>query len=270
LHPILFSLGPFHLRAYGLALALSFLLGSGLALRRGRPRGYSEDQLLGLFWWIVIAAVLGARLNYILAHPEQFAGLRDALRIWEGGLIQYGGLIAAMVASWIYLRRHKLPFLPVADVLAPSLALGEAITRIGCFVNGCCFGRACQTALAVHYPSDSYAAQALGPGVPVCPSQLYLCAGFLLATVVLLQAEKRVRMAPGGLIGLYLILQGAIRYLVDFTRYYDSDDRITTLSPLIQSRSQVIALGLLAFGLVVVIWGVRARAAVNTVGRAQP
>jgi phosphatidylglycerol---prolipoprotein diacylglyceryl transferase len=256
-HPNLFSLGPIHVRAYGVALALSFLIGSGLALRRGRAGGVEEDTLLSLFWWIIISAVIGARLNYILAHPEQFQGLRDALRIWEGGLTQYGGLIAAMAASWVYLKRSKLAFLPVADIIAPSLALGEGITRIGCFVNGCCFGRVCSSAFAIHYPPDAYASQALGAGVGVCPSQLLLCVGLLVVAGVLLLLERRCRLGPGWLFGLFLVLQGAIRYAVDFTRYYDPNDRIASLGPLLQSRSQVVALVLLALGLILLVRGMR-------------
>jgi phosphatidylglycerol:prolipoprotein diacylglycerol transferase len=257
MHPILFSIGPFHFRAYGLALATAFLLGSWLALRRGRERGFREDALFGLFGWILVSALVGARLHFVLGHPEDFPSPLDALRIWEGGMTLYGGLLAAILASWVYVLRHRIPFLPVADLVAPSIALGEALTRIGCFVNGCCFGRPCEGALCVHYPADSYAAAALGPNVPVFPSQLLLSALFFLATPLLLYAGRKLRGA-GAILGLYLVLQGLARWAVDWTRFYEPVDRVTWAAPLVTTKSQFVALFLFAWGVVLLVRARRA------------
>jgi phosphatidylglycerol---prolipoprotein diacylglyceryl transferase len=247
MYPVVFHLGPFPVRSYGIALAVSFLLGCGLALRRARARGVSEDLMFGLFFWIIAAAIVGARAHFVLAHPADFPNPADAFRLWDGGLTLYGGLVAALLASWFYLARHRVAFLPVADICAPSLALGEGITRIGCFVNGCCFGRACHGDFCVHYPVDSYAAAALGPGVPVMPSQLLLSATLLLATGGLLLAGRHLR-GTGRLFGLFLVLQGSARWAVDFTRYYDPTDRLDSLAPIITTKSQLVALGLVAWG----------------------
>lgn len=260
MHPILFSVGPFHFRAYGLALAVAFLLGSTLALRRGRARGASEEALLGLFAWILVSALIGARLHFVVGHPQDFPSVLDALRIWEGGMTLYGGLFAAIFASWVYLRRQRIPFLPTADLVAPSLALGEAVTRIGCFVNGCCFGRACEGAFCVHYPADSYAAAALGPGVPVYPSQLLLSALFLLATPLLLLIDRRNR-PDGTVIGLYLALQGIFRWGVDWTRFYEPVDRVTWAAPVVATKSQFVALLLLLWGVFLLVRAARTRPA---------
>ncbi len=262
MHPILLQLGPLKLRAYGLALAVSFLLGSWLALKRGRRQGMKEDDLLGLFWWIIIASVVGARLHYVIAHPDQFQNILDAFRIWDGGLILYGGLILGIAAAWVYLRRKRLAFLPVADVVAPALALGEGITRIGCFFNGCCFGDACHGngVLCITYPPTSYAAQALGPGVAVWPSQLMLSVGLLISLFIILRTDRYLR-APGAIFGLYLVLQGIARYLIDFTRYYEPEDRLHLGLFWLTTKSQVIALILLAAGIVLVARGIRGRAA---------
>lgn len=249
MHPVLFQLGPLQVRAYGLALAVSFLLGSWLALRRGRARGMNDDDLLGLFWWIVISSIIGARLHYVLAHPDQFAGLLDALRIWGGGLILYGGLIAAVLASWIYTRRKRMSFLQVADVIAPSLALGEGVTRLGCFFNGCCFGDLCTSSLGIRVPPDSYAAHAVGQGAVIWPSQLFLSAALLGALVILLLVDRRPGPG-GGLFGLYLMLQGFARYAIDFTRWYEPGDQVHLFQGLIRAHSQVVAVVLFLLGLV--------------------
>lgn len=253
MHPTLFSIGPLHFRAYGLALAASFLLGSWLALRRGRSRGFDEDTLFGLFGWILVSALVGARLHFVLGHPEDFTSPLDAIRVWEGGMTLYGGLLCAIAASWFYLRRHRLRFLPIADLVAPSLALGEAVTRIGCFVNGCCFGRECHGSLCVHYPADSYAAGTLGPGVAVFPSQLFLSLLFFIALPILLWTARRTK-TTGVVLGLYLVLQGAFRWTVDLTRYYEPIDRVTWAAPLIQTKSQFIALALLLWGVGLLLW----------------
>jgi len=247
MYPVVFHLGPFPVRSYGIALAISFLVGCWLALRRARTRGVSEDLMFGLFFWIMAAAIVGARAHFVLGHPADFPNLGDALRLWDGGLTLYGGLVAALAASWLYLARHRVSFLRVADICAPALALGEGITRIGCFINGCCFGRPGHGAFCVQYPPGSYAASTLGPGVPVIASQLLLSAALLLSAGVLLLVERRLR-GVGRLFGLFVVLQGSIRWAVDFTRFYDPIDRIERLAPLITTKSQVVALALVAWG----------------------
>jgi phosphatidylglycerol---prolipoprotein diacylglyceryl transferase len=259
MYPVVFHLGPFPVRSYGIALALAFLLGCGLALRRARARGYSEDLMFGLFFWIIAAAIVGARAHFVLAHPADFANPVDAFRLWDGGLTLYGGLMAALLASWLYLARHRVPFLAIADICCPSLALGEGITRIGCFINGCCFGHAGHGIFCIQYPPDSYAAAAVGPGVPVVASQLLLSAALLLATGGLLLAGRRLRGA-GRLFGLFLVVQGTVRWAVDFTRYYEPIDRLEKLGPLITTKSQLIALGLVAWGVWLLVRRVRGAA----------
>lgn len=249
MHPVILELGPFSVRAYGLALAVSFMFGSWLALRRGVRRGLPEGDLLSLFWWIVIASVIGARLHYIIVHPDHFAGPLDALRIWEGGLIHYGGFAAAVAASWVYLRKRGLPFLVAADAVAPSLALGEGITRIGCHFNGCCFGDAWKGPLAIHFPAGSFAARSLGEGVGVWPSQLLLSGALFAVGAVILLVDRRRRF-PGALFALFLILEGIARWAADFTRYYEPAERLTRALPLLESHSQVRAAALALAGLV--------------------
>jgi phosphatidylglycerol---prolipoprotein diacylglyceryl transferase len=261
MYPVVFHLGPFPVRSYGIALALSFLLGCGLALRRARARGYSEDLMFGLFFWIIAAAIVGARAHFVLAHPAFFVNPVDAFRLWDGGLTLYGGLIAALLASWLYLARHRVPFLAMADICCPSLALGEGITRIGCFFNGCCFGHAGHGLFCVRYPAGSFASDALNPQAPVevVASQLLLSAALLLATGGLLLAGRRLRGA-GRLFGLFLVVQGVVRWAVDFTRYYEPIDRIEKLGPLITTKSQLIALGLVAWGVWLLVRRVRGAA----------
>ena len=256
--PVLFHIGPFSVRAYGVMLAISFVLGAWWAARAAARRGLDPDRILSLVGWILVSSIVGARLHFVLAHPSSFSGPFDFLRIWEGGLTLYGGLIAAIVVSFLYLRRHRLPFLLVADTTAPAIALGEGLTRIGCFLNGCCFGAPSHGGLCVHYPRDSYAALTLGPGVAVHPAQLYLCGAMLLLFVLLWRADRRA-LPVGLLFGLYLLGQGLARYIVDFYRYYEEVDRIRSLAPVIATKSQVVALLLALSGLVLILFISRGR-----------
>lgn len=252
--PTLFEIGPFRVHIYGVMLAIAFLLGSWRAVRAAASRAIPEERMISLVAWILISSIVGARLHFVLGHSESYANPADLFRIWEGGLTLYGGLIAAIVVSFLYLRRNRIGFLPVADAIAPSLALGEAVTRIGCFLNGCCFGRPGEGPLCFHYPHDSYASRELGD-VAVFPSQLFLSAGMAIV-FVLLWAFDRKRLPTGVLFGAYLVGQGLIRYAVDFTRYYESIDRLSALGPWIESKSQLVAIALALLGLLLILFRV--------------
>ncbi len=256
--PVLFHVGPFSVRAYGVMLAISFVLGAWWAARAGARRGIDPDRILSLVGWILVASIAGARLHFVLAHPGPFARPLDFFRIWEGGLTLYGGLIAAVAVSFFYIRRHAMPFLKIADATAPAIAMGEAVTRIGCYLNGCCFGAPCHGRFCVDYPADSYAAMTLGAGVAVYPAQLYLSALMFLLFAVLWRMDRRT-LPAGLLFGVYLTGQGLARYVVDFYRYYEEVDRIESLAPVIETKSQMIALLLAVSGVVLIVGSLRRR-----------
>ena len=248
--PTLLEIGPLHLRTFGVLLAVSFIAGSAYALHRGKQRGMDDEFLLQLFWWILLSSIAGARLYFIFVHPEEFAGPLDALRLWEGGMVLYGGILGAMAVSWWICRRRGVSFLMVADVCAPPLAMGEGVSRIGCFLNGCCFGSACTQPWGVHYPAESWPAVLLGSGVAVHPAPLYLAAGAFVILGVLLAVESR-SMRLGQTIGLYLLLGSVLRFFVDYTRYYEEADYLSVLgSALTHSQAVALLLGLWGLGLV--------------------
>ncbi|MBM3287227.1 MAG: prolipoprotein diacylglyceryl transferase [Candidatus Eisenbacteria bacterium] len=252
----LFHVGPFRVHSYGVMLVIAFILGTWWTVRRAPGKGIDADRVFSLAGWILVSSVAGARLHFVLGHPESFASPLDLFRIWEGGLTLYGGLLAAIAVSYLYLRKHRVAFLPIADLMAPALALGEAVTRLGCFLNGCCFGSPHSGTLAIRYPPTSYAAQSLGD-VHVHPAQLYLSVGMLLLFLLLWRLDGR-GPRTGSLIGGYLVGQGLVRYLVDFVRHYDPVDRLPALEPLIGAKSQLVALLLAVVGILILL--VRPRA----------
>lgn len=156
------------IRGYGVFLLIATVSGVGLATYRAKQVGLSPDTIVGLAFHMFIGGIVGARLFFVIQKwdpppPEigiydPSSGLKTFFNIFNfvgGGLVVYGSLFGGLVAALWYLRKHKLPVLPIADLIAPSLALGLAIGRVGCLMNGCCFGGLCHQPWAITFPQDS-------------------------------------------------------------------------------------------------------------------
>lgn len=246
MYPTLFQIGPFTLHAYGFMLALSFFLGVLLASRRAPGRGFSPDLVFDLSLVIVFASIVGARALYVLFHRDEIDGFLDMVAVWSGGLTMYGGVLAAMAASWVYLRRRRIPFLRMADVVAPSLGLGLMLTRIGCFLNGCCYGEPTSGPFGVHFPPDS-AVGRMFDGLALHPAQIYSSATGLAILLGLLAFDRR-RRPTGQVFALFLVLDATGRFLLDFVRFYEANVYILWQLTV----NQIISLGLFALG--VLLW----------------
>jgi phosphatidylglycerol:prolipoprotein diacylglycerol transferase len=243
MHPDVIHLGRFTLHSYGLMLAISFFVGILLASRRAPARGLSPDLIFDTALVIIFAAILGARLLYVAFHMNEMRGLLDVVSLWSGGLTMYGGVLSAMLAAWIYLRRRQVSFLKVADTMAPSLALGLGLTRVGCFLNGCCYGKPTTGPFGVHFPPDSFVTRMFGAAA-VHPSQLYSALTGLIGFGILLLYDRRRSLPVGRLFALYLMLDGIGRFLLDFSRYYEANVYIVGLTV-----NQLISIGLFLLGL---------------------
>src|SRR5437899_9922706 len=154
-------------------VALAFLAGLWTASRRAKLTGVAPEKVLDLGPWLIVGAILGARTLYVTSYwREQFAEhpFPDIFMIQKGGLVYYGGLIGASLGCILYARWKKVPLWKLADIMAPSIALGYVFGRIGCLMNGCCYGRACSLPWAISYPAGN----PLGsPTSPVHPTQVY-------------------------------------------------------------------------------------------------
>jgi len=256
MHPIVFRLGPFEVRSYGLLLALSFILGIALAVRRGRARGVDPNAIMDLSVVIVISSIVGARLFYVLFHLEQFRGrwldiinpFQSTGQVGIAGLTLLGGVILALVAGFIYMGVKKLPALKLADSIVPSVALGTFLTRIGCFLNGCCYGKPTQVPWGLVFPPDSPAGAAYRD-VPIHPSQLYMALYGLGLFGLLLWADRR-RPYEGFALFVFFVGEGLARFLVDFTRYYEDSMVLMRLGETSLSVNQGISLAFMVVGLV--------------------
>lgn len=260
MHPILFEIGPLTVRTYGLLLAVSFIVGILLALRRSRARGLNQNQMINMSLLIMLAGIVGARIMYVIPHWNEFSAnpldiispFQSSGSIGLTGLTMYGGFIAAVLVSILYLRVNRLSIWKACDAFAPSIALGIGVSRVGCFMNGCCFGLPTESALGVVFPAFS-AAGSFYPDVALHPAQLYNAVlGFGLFGL-LMWLDRRPRY-DGFLFAVLLIAEPITRFFVDHFRYYESSMTLGSLGGMVLSVNQGISLVLIGLGLLLMGW----------------
>ena len=220
MHPILFEIGRFPVYTYGLLLAAAYLLGLQFALRRARAVGLDPNRVMDLGIWIIVSALVGAKLLLLIVEFDQFSrDPAELLNLARSGGVFYGGLIAAVAVALWYLRRHRMPMWTVTDVFAPGIALGHVIGRLGCVFAGCCFGRAADLPWAITFTNE-FAARNVGTplGIPLHPTQLYEAGAELLILILLLVTERRGRTFPGRTFWLYMLLYAISRFVIEFYR----------------------------------------------------
>lgn len=247
MYPEIFGL----IKSYGLLLATSFVLGMFLSVRRGKRYNLSSETIMDLVFVVLVSSLVGVRLFFVMTHLDQFTPWYRAFYLWDGGLTLYGGIVGAIGAVWYVTKRRGIPFLVIADTFAPGVALGIGITRIGCFMAGCCFGMPTDCSCGVTFPATAKVSQIFGH-IPVHPSQLYGSAGGFLVFGTLLLLE-RISSFRGATFGRFLILYGVSRFVVDFSRYYEPDQVLW----LGLSNNQWISLGLMCLGSVILVLGSR-------------
>src|SRR5262249_27229845 len=152
----------------------------------------NEDKLVTVILLVLVASVLGARALYVFEHVDEFrhspAGI---LAVWQGGLTLYGGIIAGVITGLLAAKRMGLPLWTVADALTPSVALGTAFGRVGCYLNGCCYGRPTDLPWGVTFPPDSFAGLEFG-NARIHPAQLYFALAGLALFLVTWALRKRI------------------------------------------------------------------------------
>jgi phosphatidylglycerol:prolipoprotein diacylglycerol transferase len=238
MHPILFEVGGWPVYAYGVLLAIAYLAALQLAVVRARRRGLDGSRVMDLGIYLIIAALVGAKLMLVLVDLDYFLSQPgEILSLVRAGGVFYGGLIAAVgVALWL-VRRYELPMWTTADLFAPGIALGHVIGRFGCLLAGCCYGRPTSMPWAVTFTDPVAAANVGTPlGIPLHPTQLYDAGAELLILVVLLATERKGRPFPGRTFWLYILLYGISRFIIEFFR---GDDRGMILGV---STSQFVSL----------------------------
>ena len=254
MHPVAFHLGSLPIRWYGVMMALAFLAGLWTATRRARQVNISGDVIADVTLWLMLGSIAGARFVYVTTYwKSEFADqpFREIFMIQHGGLVYYGGLIGAAIAGTIYLAWKKLPVWKIADALAPSIALGSVFGRIGCLLNGCCYGRACDLPWAIHFPADH---ETRGAGVH--PTEIYDALLNLVLYVFLAWLFRRKKF-DGQIFSAYLVVYSVFRSLAE---YFRGDYPADHIHAGLFTSAQLVSAPILLAGLVLYFWRRKAEA----------
>ena len=206
MYPVLLKFGPLTIHTYGVLVATGFLLGIGLAVLQAKKEGIPSNKIVDLGFYILLSAIIGSRLFFIFINASHYIkNPLDIFKIWEGGLVFYGGILFAIpTVIW-----------NIADVFAPSIAIGHSIGRIGCFFAGCCYGKPAEgLPWAVTFTNPQSLAQI---GIPLHPTQLYESAGEFINFLILITL-RRYKSFDGQLFLTYVLLYSILRFIVEFFR----------------------------------------------------
>jgi len=246
--PGIIKLGPLALSLYGLAVALGVVAGLVLVSLTAPRRGLNAATLRDFCFWMVLAGLVGSRLAYVGFHwPEFEADFWGILAYWRGGLMFQGGLAGALLVSPFFLKKEGLPFWPTADVLAPSLALGQALGRLGCLSAGCCYGHPLEPGAGwgLTFPPGSQVPVDL-VGLPLWPTQVvevFFLALLALGLVLALKAPRFRR--PGLVAALYMAGAGLLRLVLEsFRGDYRGEPLLFDFPPTTLAAILTLVLGL--------------------------
>ena len=249
--PDLISIGPFTIHTYGFFVAVGFAVGILTAVKVGKSQGVPSQQVMDMAFVMIVWAIIGSRLFYVLINFSHYKiHPLDIIKLWQGGLVFSGGLVATAAAMLWYLRRHRLSFWSTGDLWAPSLALGQALGRVGCFMAGCCYGRPTGSSWGVVFTNP----KSLAPlNIPLYPTQVFEAFGGFMIFLILLFLHGK-RKFEGQVFLWYLILHSTARLFVERFR---GDER-GLIPGTDMSATQLVAI-LILVGSVVLLFILRSR-----------
>lgn len=231
MYPHLFTIGDFTVTSFGLMMFLSFVVGAWVLAKQFEKRDMDPEIAWDVLLWVALGGIVGAKLYYVALHPADL--MADPLRALtnRGGLVWYGGFIGGVTAFWWQIRKRGLPPAPTFDAVAPSLAIGYAVGRMGCFLVGDDYGRPTDSWVGIAFPegyppttagyfrSIGYEISAAIPDTAVLavhPTQLYEIGASLVMFAILWRLSGALR--AGRLFALYLGMYAVERFLVEFVR----------------------------------------------------
>ena len=257
MYRILFTIGSFPIYSYGVMIALAFIIGIFLAMKEAKRIGENPERILDGSLYVILGGLLGGRLGHVIFYLDYY--LKNPIKILyfrQGGLAFLGGFILAFILGSWYVLRNKLSFWKYTDIAAPSLALGIGIARIGCFLNGCCFGLVSEK-YGLKFPAlnmppvylqqlkDGLIASGSPFTLPVIPTQIYSSLYSFLIFFILLWIKK-YKKYDGFLFLSFLILYSISRFTVEFFRFYDNNIKVFGFLTI----TQTILIGIILVSLV--------------------
>jgi phosphatidylglycerol---prolipoprotein diacylglyceryl transferase len=221
-------LGGIPVFGFGAMIVLAFISATWLACWRAKREKLDPEVILDMAFWVVFSGMVGARLVYCYEYwGLVIKTFWDVVQYWKGGIVFYGGVVGGTLAFLVYRRYRTFPLRPYMDVIAPSIAIGILFGRIGCFLNGCCYGDPCSLPWAVAFPKPSppwWHQTVVGViprdalwSLPVHPTQLYAAIDGLVL-LLLLSAYYPWRRRDGEVMALLMVTYPITRFLVEFLR----------------------------------------------------
>ena len=243
MYPELFHIGSFPINTYGVFLAIAFLAAILIAVKLAARDGLPQQKIYDLSLWMLLSSLIGSKILMLFTEPEyrNQPSLLFSLDFLRSGGVFYGGLIGAVVAGYILIKRYNLPWWTTADACAPAIALGNFFGRQGCFAAGCCWGKPTSLPWGVKFSQLGHEITGVPINVHLHPTQLYESFAMLIVFAFLLWLHKHKRFS-GQVILVYALLYSVIRFAIEFVRDDPRGDifGLTTLTRL--STSQMISL----------------------------
>ncbi len=237
MHPILFNFGKLTIYTYGFMLAVGFSVGILYARYEVNKAGEDMEKIMDLIFYVIIAGIVGARLFYVATNLQTFlADPIEVFRIWNGGLVFYGGFIVALITALSFIKMKKMDMWKLSDIAGPTMALGHSISRIGCFFAGCCYGQRCDLPWAVTFNHP----KSLAPlHISIHPTQIYSSINlfFIFCILLLLRPYKKF---DGQIFWTYILLYGLSRSVIELFRGDPRGDFVMNIF----SVSQTIGMGM--------------------------
>lgn len=216
MHPILINIGPLTIHTYGFLIACGFLIALSVIKRLAIRSKLDVERTLDLTFWCLFVGFIGARLLYVITRLNDFIADPIAVfKIWEGGLVFFGGPIAAIPFAIWYTKKHRMPIWKTLDVITPGLVIAHAFGRLGCFSAGCCYGKPTDGPFGIRFHSDLVAAPFRG--IPLHPTQLYESFSLFILFTGLLYIYKK-RIFDGQIALSYLLIYPIIRSIIEIFR----------------------------------------------------
>ncbi|MFP4458102.1 MAG: prolipoprotein diacylglyceryl transferase [Candidatus Zixiibacteriota bacterium] len=261
MHPEIIHIGRFAVRSWGLMAALAFLVGLFIASLRAPKFNINKNVVPDILLVILVSSLLGSRFFYVIFHLDEFRGnWMSTINPFAGdgafgiaGLSMMGGIVFAIIATWAYTKIKKVPFLDLGDTIAPGFLIGAGITRIGCFLNGCCFGRPTDSILGTLFPPHCPAGD-IYPHTHIHPTQIYASLlGFAFFGLVLIL--ERFHSFRGFTMWMVLLLYSIDRFIVDMFRHYEAKQVLFNIGHAMFSVNELVVVGLFVLSAVMLIKG---------------
>jgi phosphatidylglycerol:prolipoprotein diacylglycerol transferase len=241
--PLLFKIGPIQIHTYGFMIALGFFAALTTVRRLAARSNMNPDFAADTAFWLLVMGLIGARLLFVITRWQDYAADPLAvLRIWEGGLVFFGGPLLALPWGFWWAKKHKMSFWKVIDIYLPALALGHAFGRLGCVAAGCCYGRPTELPWGIRFQSDLV--EPTLRGIPLHPVQLYEFTALMTLFAGLLWVHRHRRF--DGQVGITYLL--AYPFIRTITETFRGDFVRGFVFGGVLSTSQFISLGFFATG----------------------